>query len=210
MVLFSFLSCAVAKVYESYISDSRDWIFLDRFVYDTAGGGTLSYTIQSAVSSTDSVLNSSSQGSACFQNVSSTPNTLALCFQPSISAFNLLFYNDIDGSAASWFSVYNDERLTCDERMSRAATAITLDEGIVNQNFVTVTPSAVPHFWYAVLSRCGSQTGLQAYVHLHFLNSEVRFRRLPRRCSAAHPAPHTGVGLRVQPKRVQLRRAGRA
>ena len=170
-ICFLTINCVEAKIFYNIISEpGRNWIFLEKFVFDTSGQGTLSYSVQFPQST---VLNTTSNnGLACLASKNNSKSAHP-CFQSSSTSASLLFYNNVDGSASSWFSVYNDESLTCEERASRAATQIPLDEsGILNEMTLAVLPSAVPHFWYVVLSRC-STPSLSASVRLHFLNSQV-------------------------------------
>jgi hypothetical protein len=166
---FLIMSCAESKRFSSIISQPEmNWVFLDKFVFDTSGAGSLSFTVQFPKSSDYNA--SSNDGILCLTN---STNSVLPCFQTSRASASLLFYSNVDGSASSWFSVYNDNSLTCEERASRAATQIPLvDSGEVLESTLTVFPSAVPHFWYVVIAHC-SRPSIEASVQLHFLNSRV-------------------------------------
>ena len=145
LLIIIFVCETQAKVYQNFVSDSKlNWVFLDKFVFDTSGQGSLSYSVvlnpESSVSA--NTLNQSSSILCLTQN-SNNPGSALKCFQPTYTqSAVLLFYNDLDSSAVPWSSLYNDNSLTCEDRVAAAAAQVPLDDsGMLSENSLSVTPS---------------------------------------------------------------------
>lgn len=177
------------KRYEAVLVEDTNWLFLDKFVYDTSGDGIFRYNIQvltfgrntldgEDVGDTNSYFCKCTAPTDDGQNVScANAGVREADFQYTDCVLEdrpgafLLFYNDVDGSENDWESIYKSRsRTTCDDRMKRAQQPIPLVMGQINSGQVDIAPASRARFWYVVLANC-NRRAIRAAVTLEFKNA---------------------------------------
>jgi len=183
-VLCLALSNVHGKVYSEVVAADTNWVFLDKFVYDSSGKGIFKYNIQvmafgvgeddaagSDVSYTCKCEGRTLQG----DNVScAAANAISFeytdCTMEDRPGAYLLFYNDVEGGENSWEEIYDSrQRTPCDDRVKRAQQPIPLRMGQVNSGQVDIAPAARARFWYVVIANCAKEQ-LRATAVMEFRN----------------------------------------
>jgi len=178
---------ASARVFKDVIATPyQNWVFLDKFVFDSTGNGVFKWQIilensandntaasGAAVSCNSCVANSTSgEVKPCSQVPENEQMTFTDCTVNTKVSAKLLFYDDEwKGSVGSFTALVEDyKELTCEDRTAMAVESIGLEVGISNGGEINVAASNRPHEWFVVLADCQNQ-GLLADVNVTFLNS---------------------------------------